>query len=150
MINCGREIMLAKRLLFFLLMSLYLNSVAGTGTPSSQPGVPIIKQKVEEPLGGTYNDGYDGGAVEIFKDGYNSWFFGSKLNSFLNIYSDPKAQEIDQNDYRDFVDKLSKIVKLWGSLTYKEISLRALTTTLERISIERVLKEYYGKYAAFA
>ena len=85
----------------------------------------------------------DGGALEIFKDGENSWFFGHEAKSFIDIYRDPEARKIDEEDYQDFKEKLQIIIKLWNSKEFREVSLNALKTTLPKVDIERILDKYY-------
>jgi len=87
----------------------------------------------------------DGGALELFKHEYNSWFFGKELNQLIDIYNDEKAKSLDEEDYEDFRTKLIKLISIYGSNSFKEVSLNLLKSSINFVNIERVLKEYYGE-----
>ena len=87
----------------------------------------------------------DGGALEIFRDGYNSWFFGEELAELIDIYKEPRAKSVDEDDYRDFKSKLSKLIDTYGSKSFREVAVNALKTSINSVSINRVLREYYNE-----
>ncbi len=86
----------------------------------------------------------DGASLEFIEDNVNSWLFGSDLDEFINIEEDEKAKKIDEDDYKDMLGKLHKIIDLYESrrLEYNEISYRAYKEA-PKLSIERLLKQYY-------
>lgn len=87
----------------------------------------------------------DGGAIEVIKDGINGWLFGKDLREFINIYNDPRAKEIDEDDYNEFKQKLLKIIDTYNSDPEKlaKISIEAIKTFLPVVDMNRVLKLYY-------
>jgi starch phosphorylase len=84
----------------------------------------------------------DGGALEVIRHGVNSWLFGEDVRKFIPLNS-AEARSIDETDLDDFMEKLWEIINMWGRREYWEISLNALETSINYISIERALKEYY-------
>ena len=87
----------------------------------------------------------DGGALELIKDGMNSWFFGSEAKELIDIFHDPRAKELDERDYMDFKERLESILELYGKRSFKEISLNILRDSLKFANIRRVLNKYYGE-----
>jgi len=85
----------------------------------------------------------DGGALELIVDGFNGWFFGLDVNDFINIYTDHKAVEIDEVEYKEFEAKLVKVIQMYGSEEFKNIAVNAIKSALSRFTIDRVLDEYY-------
>jgi len=87
----------------------------------------------------------DGGALELIEDGVNGWLFGEDIREFINIYTDPRAREIDEQEYREFKEKLREIVKQYYNAReqYKKIMYNALKTFREKADIANTLKEYY-------
>lgn len=83
----------------------------------------------------------DGGALEIIEDGISGWFFGSEADKFINIYDD-FAKDIDKTDYKEFEEKLQRIIKIYGSNEYKDIMLNTLKIS-ERFNIKETLRKYY-------
>lgn len=95
-------------------------------------GIPILSSR-------------DGGVVEIVEDNVNSWLFGEDIRDFINIYSDPRASNIDEKDYEEFKKKLLWIIDMYSSdpEKYWETALNAFKTVPEKVSIINVLKKYY-------
>ncbi len=95
-------------------------------------GVPILSSR-------------DGGVIEIVEDGVNGWLFGDDIRDFINIYTDPRAREIDDRDYKEFSMKLIDAIKLYYDKPdkYWEISLNAAKTIPGRVDIRNALRKYY-------
>jgi len=89
----------------------------------------------------------DGGALEFIVDGENSWFFGEDIRDFINIYSDPKAKEINEKEYREFEQKLLSIIDLYNSDREKfyDIAFNAMKTFTLKADIAIALRKYYVK-----
>lgn len=87
----------------------------------------------------------DGGILEMVVEGFNGWLYGLEVDTFINIYGDSRASDIDRVEYEEFRDKLLEIIRMYGSSTFKEIALNALKTS-RRFTMERVLEEYYKNY----
>jgi len=89
----------------------------------------------------------DGGALEFIVDGENSWFFGEDIRDFINIYSDPKAKEINEKEYREFEQKLLSIIDLYNSDREKfyDIAFNAMKTFALKADIAIALRKYYVK-----
>ncbi len=87
----------------------------------------------------------DGGALELIKDGVNGWLFGNDIREFINIYTDPRAREIDEQEYREFKSKLQEIVKQYYDMReqYKNVMYNAFRTFREKADIANTLREYY-------
>ncbi len=86
----------------------------------------------------------DGGVLELLQDGVNGWLFGSDIREFIDIYSDPRAGEIDREEYKEFAGKLSWVIETYGTGRYKEVALNALKTSISFADINRVLGQLYG------
>ncbi len=97
-------------------------------------GVPVLSSK-------------DGGVIEVVEDGVNGWLFGEDIRDFINIYNDPRAQNIDEKDYEEFKNKLFKIIDLYNNdrEKYWEIAYNAIKMIPEKVSIKNMLKKYYIK-----
>ncbi len=95
-------------------------------------GVPILSSR-------------DGGIIEIVEDGVNSWLFGEDIRDFINIYTDKKAVEIDEKEYKEFEEKLLQIIKLYYNKQdkYWEVALNAAKTFPGKVDIKNTLKKYY-------
>ncbi|MEZ0289464.1 MAG: glycogen/starch/alpha-glucan phosphorylase [Sulfolobales archaeon] len=87
----------------------------------------------------------DGAALEMIREGYNGWFFGSDVKYPIDLYSQ-SASEIDQLDYKDLYDKLMKIIDLYYNDhdEYVEIMVNALKTFSIEADVKRVVREYYS------
>ncbi len=87
----------------------------------------------------------DGGVLELIEDGVNGWLFGKDLRVFINIYEDPRAREIDSEEYREFKDKLKSIIKLYYDKPseYERVGYEAFKTFRSRADIKNTLKGYY-------
>ncbi|MEM3382774.1 MAG: glycogen/starch/alpha-glucan phosphorylase [Nitrososphaerales archaeon] len=87
----------------------------------------------------------DGGALEIINDGVNGWFFGKDIRELVDIYTDPKAEEINKEDYAEFKSKLTSIIKMYQENRDKfyEVGLEAIRTFTPKVDITNALKEYY-------
>lgn len=95
-------------------------------------GVPVLSSR-------------DGGVIEVVEDGKNGWLFGQDIRDFINIYTDPRAAEIDERDYKEFEQKLLKVIDLYQSDRdkYYEIALNAVNMAAEKVDITSALKKYY-------
>ncbi len=93
-------------------------------------GVPILASR-------------DGGALELVRDGINSWFFGSTLKELVNIYSDEKAKLIDSKDYEDFVNRLKFVIEIFNTDKYREVMLNILHDSIKYFTMERMFAQYY-------
>lgn len=87
----------------------------------------------------------DGGALELIKDGVNGWFFGKDIREFIDIYTDPRAEEINKEDYSEFKSKLLSIIKMYQEDRDKfyEVGLEAIKTFTPKVDITNTLKRYY-------
>ncbi|MEN3000042.1 MAG: glycogen/starch/alpha-glucan phosphorylase [Acidilobaceae archaeon] len=97
-------------------------------------GVPVLSSR-------------DGASVEFIEDGVNSWLFGKEADEFIDIDSDERAKEIDEQDYSEMVRKLLEIADMYENERerYLQVSFRAHKTS-PRLSIERALAQYYPEY----
>ncbi|MFP3312327.1 MAG: glycogen/starch/alpha-glucan phosphorylase [Acidilobus sp.] len=87
----------------------------------------------------------DGAVVEVVQHGVNGWLFGEDLRELVNIYTDPKAQEIDEKDYSEFSKYLLEAINIYGTDKYRTMSLSALKTSYKFVDINRALDEFYFK-----
>ncbi|MGC9071769.1 MAG: glycogen/starch/alpha-glucan phosphorylase [Acidilobus sp.] len=94
-------------------------------------GVPVISSR-------------DGAAVEIIQDGVNGWLFGEDLRELVNIYTDPRAAEIDERDYSEFAKLLTEAINAYASDDYKRMALNAIKTSYKFVDINRVLDSLYS------
>ncbi|MCY0867870.1 MAG: glycogen/starch/alpha-glucan phosphorylase [Desulfurococcus sp.] len=97
-------------------------------------GVPVLSSR-------------DGSVLEVVEDNETGWLFGQDIRDFINIYTDPRAREIDEKEYSEFKSKLLQIIDLYQSdpEKYLEVALKAWMKTPGKVSIEKTLKEYYFK-----
>jgi len=95
-------------------------------------GVPVLSSR-------------DGGVPEVVEDGVTGWLFGEDLRDFVNIYTDPKAKEIDEKEYAEFRSKLLWIIDMYQSdpEKYLEVSFNAWAKTPGKVDIVNALKKYY-------
>jgi starch phosphorylase len=93
-------------------------------------GVPVVSSR-------------DGAAVEVIQHGVNGWLFGQDLRELINIYTDPKASEVDEKDYEEFSKYLTEAINIYGSDEYKRMSLNAIRTSYSFVDINRVLEALY-------
>jgi starch phosphorylase len=87
----------------------------------------------------------DGGAIELIEDGQNGWLFGKDLRELIDIYINPKVEEINKEDYAEFKSKLLSIIKMYQEDRDKfyEVGLKAIKTFTPKVDITKTLKEYY-------
>jgi starch phosphorylase len=87
----------------------------------------------------------DGGVLEVVIDGVNGWLFGSDLRTFINIYDDPQAREIDEREYKEFSNKLREVVDIYYNDPdrYWRVALNACKMTPELVDIKNALRRYY-------
>jgi starch phosphorylase len=97
-------------------------------------GVPVIASR-------------DGGSLELIVDNVNGWLFGRENRSLIDLDS-TEAKAVDEEDYNDFARKIQDVIRVWGSEEYWRIGLEALRSSINKISIERVLNEYYSYYSS--
>ncbi|MCP8318760.1 MAG: glycogen/starch/alpha-glucan phosphorylase [Candidatus Methylarchaceae archaeon HK01B] len=83
----------------------------------------------------------DGGAMELIRHGVNGWFFGKDLRELEST----KMHEYNIQDYEEFKNLFQEVIRLYRDDTeqYYKVASNALRTSIPRVSIERVLKEYY-------
>ncbi len=88
----------------------------------------------------------DGGTLEMIRHGYNGWFFGREMDTLLDIYHDPAAREIDENDYADFERQMLAIIELYMNdpTSYYRIAFAAARSFSEHADIVRTLRALYG------
>lgn len=86
----------------------------------------------------------DGGVLEFIVDGVNGWLFGSDIREPIDI-SSQEAQKINEEEYRELKDKLMKIHQIFRDEpeTYYNIMLSTIRSFTPRVSMSRVLREYY-------
>ena len=89
----------------------------------------------------------DGAAIEIIRDGFNGWFFGSDIDYPIDLYSS-SASEIDQRDYKDLFNRYQEIISLYYNNLdqYINIMINALETFPREVDMSRVIKEYYSEF----
>ena len=91
----------------------------------------------------------DGASLELIEDGVNGWLFGVEAEDFIDIEGDERAQRIDEEEYRDMVRKLEKILELYeatvkgGDRGYAGIMYNAYKTITPKADMKRLLREYY-------
>lgn len=87
----------------------------------------------------------DGGALEVVEDNVNGWFFGNDIRDFIDIYTDPRAKEIDERDYREFEEKLLAAIRLYydNPDKYWETALNAAKTIPGKVDVRETLRKYY-------
>ena len=95
-------------------------------------GVPVVSSR-------------DGAVVEIVQHGVNGWLFGEDLRELINIYTDPRAAEIDEKDYSEFSRYLTEAINSYGTEAYKRMALNAIKTSYRFVDINRVLDTLYLK-----
>ncbi len=93
-------------------------------------GIPVVASR-------------DGAVVEVVQHEVNGWLFGEDLRDLVNIYTDPKASEIDEKDYSEFSKYLRQAIDLFATDKYKSMSLAALRTSYKFVDINRTLDEFY-------
>jgi starch phosphorylase len=83
----------------------------------------------------------DGAVLEMIKDGYNGWLFGKDISEFIDIYTNPKADEVDEEEYEEFSKKLSEVVSMYLSEPekYLRISVNAAKTFVRLADIRNTL-----------
>ncbi|MCS7111923.1 MAG: glycogen/starch/alpha-glucan phosphorylase [Ignisphaera sp.] len=86
----------------------------------------------------------DGAALEFIVHGVNGWLFGEDLREPIEIYSQ-RASEINEKEYAELRETLVKVYKIFREEPewYYAISLSALRSFVPRVSMSRVLREYY-------
>lgn len=67
---------------------------------SSVNGVPVISSR-------------DGGTVEFIEDGTHGWFFGHSNQGLIDIYNDPIAETLNEQDYHDFKSTIYRVITLY-------------------------------------
>jgi len=83
----------------------------------------------------------DGAVLEMIKDGYNGWLFGKDISEFIDIYTNPKADEVDEEEYEEFSKKLSEVISMYLSEPekYLRISVNAAKTFVRLADIRNTL-----------
>ncbi|MEM4762042.1 MAG: hypothetical protein QW230_03610, partial [Thermofilum sp.] len=86
----------------------------------------------------------DGGAVELIKDNVNGWLFGVDLRDLTSL-SSAQSQKIDESEYAEMKAKFSNILAKFRDERneYMRVSLSAVLTFAPRVSMDRVMREYY-------
>ena len=90
----------------------------------------------------------DGASLEIIEHGVSGWLFGSEPGEFIDIYSDPRVGGVDENDYRDMLRTLVKVIEIYENdrERYMEISYEAYRRSREMGDIRRLLRQYYPEF----
>ena len=83
----------------------------------------------------------DGAVLEMIKDGYNGWLFGKDLLEFIDIYTNPKANEVDEEEYEEFSKKLNEIISTYHNKPeeYLKISVNTAKTFVRLADIRNTL-----------
>jgi starch phosphorylase len=91
----------------------------------------------------------DGGALEVIEDNVTGWFFGRDLREFVDIYNDPRAKIIDEEEYSEFRAKLLRIIDMYYNdyNEYLNVALNAWMKTPEKVDVKRALRKYYFEYS---
>ena len=86
----------------------------------------------------------DGGALELIVHGINGWFFGEDLREPID-YTGPEASKINEAEYQEFKNLFLKVVDMIKSNPegYFRVALSALRSFIPRVSMIRVLRDYY-------
>lgn len=86
----------------------------------------------------------DGGVVELIEDNINGWLFGTDLRD-LAALSDSRSQKIDEVEYAEMRAKFDSILSKYRDERdeYLRVSLRAILTLAPRVSMDRLMREYY-------
>ncbi|MEM3904386.1 MAG: glycosyltransferase, partial [Sulfolobales archaeon] len=86
----------------------------------------------------------DGGALELIVHGVNGWFFGEDLREPID-YTGPEASKINEAEYQEFKNLFLKVVDMIKSNPegYFRVALSALRSFIPRVSMIRVLRDYY-------
>lgn len=87
----------------------------------------------------------DGAAVELIRDGENGWLFGEDVRELIDIGTDPRAREISEREYEDFVNKLKSIIKLYNDDRdgFIKVMINAKKSFSKAAPIENALAKYY-------
>jgi len=82
----------------------------------------------------------DGGAIELIRHSVNGWLFGKDFREL-----EAETHEDQLMDYDEFKNVFQEVINLYRYDTeqYYKVASNALRTSIPRVSIERVLKEYY-------
>lgn len=83
----------------------------------------------------------DGAVLEMIKDGYNGWLFGKDISEFIDIYTNPRANEIDEEEYEEFSKRLKEIIDMYVSNPekYLRVSMNAAKTFTRLADIRNTL-----------
>ncbi|MEM2158046.1 MAG: hypothetical protein QXO72_03410 [Sulfolobales archaeon] len=86
----------------------------------------------------------DGGVLELVVHGVNGWLFGNDIREPLN-YVGPEADEMNEKEYQELKRILMDVVNLIISNpeAYYRVALSAMRSFIPRVSMIRVLREYY-------
>jgi len=86
----------------------------------------------------------DGGVLELIVDNVNGWLFGEDIREPIDIYSQ-RASEINEKEYGELKTRLLQILELYKTNPerYYSIAFSALRSFIPRVSMQRVLREYY-------
>ncbi|MCX8185944.1 MAG: glycogen/starch/alpha-glucan phosphorylase [Sulfolobales archaeon] len=86
----------------------------------------------------------DGGILELVVHGVNGWLFGDDIREPIN-YVGPEADEINEREYQELKKTLLEAANLIISNpeAYYRISLSSMRSFIPRVSMIRVLREYY-------
>lgn len=86
----------------------------------------------------------DGGVLELVVDGVNGWLFGEDVRELLDLGS-REAQEVNEREYAELRGKLIKVYSTFRDEpeAFYDVSLSAVRSFIPRVSMVRVLREYY-------
>ncbi len=129
-VNAAKNIMAGSDLLLFTPLSGW--EACGTSyMKAAINGTPTISSR-------------DGGVIELIVDGVNGWLFGQDLREFID-FNNFRVNEINNMEYSEFRDKVCKVYEMYFNdpQGFYRVSLNALRSFIPRVSMERVLREYY-------
>lgn len=83
----------------------------------------------------------DGAVLEMIKDDYNGWLFGKDISEFIDIYTNPRANEVDEEEYEEFSKRLKEIINIYVNKPekYLRVSINAAKTFVRLADIRNTL-----------
>jgi starch phosphorylase len=86
----------------------------------------------------------DGGVLELIVDGVNGWLFGEDIRELVELHSE-EASRINEREYEEMKARFQEILRIYreNPEKYYSVALLALRSLTPRVSMSRVLGEYY-------
>jgi starch phosphorylase len=86
----------------------------------------------------------DGGVLELVVDGVNGWLFGEDIRELVELHSE-EASRINEREYEEMKARFQEILRIYreNPEKYYSVALLALRSLTPRVSMSRVLGEYY-------